>query len=66
MSCDSGNTFHTARLLGQGRCLLGASTEWPGVIQADVELGELNECAAKYPTVAANLRAIAGSVQHID
>ncbi len=33
-----GNTFHTARLLGQGRWFLGASTEWPGVIPADVEL----------------------------
>ncbi len=61
-----GNTFHTARLLGQGRWFLGASTEWPGVIPADVELGKLDELAAKYPTVAANLRAIAGSVQHMD
>ena len=25
-----GNTFHTARLKGDGRWFLGASTEWPG------------------------------------
>ena len=61
-----GNTFHTARLLGRGRWFLGASTEWPGVIPADVELGKLDELAEKYPTVAGDLRAIAGSVQHID
>lgn len=61
-----GNTFHTARLLGQGRGFLGASTEWPGVIPADVEIGKLDELAGKYPSVAADLRAIAGSVQHID
>jgi uncharacterized protein len=28
-----GNTFHTARLKGQGRWFLGASTEWPGVVR---------------------------------
>src|SRR5205823_13889134 len=36
-----GNTFHTARLIG-GRWFLGASTEWPGVVPADVELGRLD------------------------
>src|SRR4051812_42191626 len=59
-----GNTFHTARLLGRQRWFLGASTEWPGVIPADVELGELEELASKYPAVAADLRSIAASVQH--
>src|SRR5258708_187972 len=34
-----GNTFHTARLIGQHRWFLGASTEWPGVTPADVEIG---------------------------
>ena len=58
-----GNTFHTARLLGRQRWFLGASTEWPGVIPADVELGQLEELASKYPAVAADLRAIAASVQ---
>jgi predicted cupin superfamily sugar epimerase len=31
-----GNTFHTARVLGEW--FLGGSTEWPGVVPADVEL----------------------------
>src|SRR5215207_2292287 len=59
-----GNTFHTARLLGRRRWFLGASTEWPGVIPADVELGQLEELANKYPAVAPDLRAIAASEQH--
>jgi uncharacterized protein len=58
-----GNTFHTARLIGRRRWFLGASTEWPGVEPADVELGNVDELAAKYPAVSADLRAIAGSVQ---
>jgi predicted cupin superfamily sugar epimerase len=58
-----GNTFHTARLMGQRRWFLGASTEWPGVVPADVEIGKLDELAAKYPSVAADLRAIAASVR---
>src|SRR6516162_3393788 len=32
-----GNTFHIARLTGRRRWFLGASTEWPGVMPADVE-----------------------------
>src|SRR5213080_4327503 len=58
-----GNTFHTARLIGRGRWFLGASTEWPGVVPADVEIGNLEELAGKYPAVSADLRAIASSVQ---
>jgi predicted cupin superfamily sugar epimerase len=58
-----GNTFHTARLMGRRRWFLGASTEWPGVVPADVELGNLDELAVKYPAVAADLRAIAASVR---
>jgi uncharacterized protein len=54
-----GNTFHTARIVGQRRWFLGASTEWPGVAPADVEIGDLDALAAKYPAVAADLRAIA-------
>ena len=56
-------TFHTARVMGHGgpqRWFLGASTEWPGVVPADVEIGNLDELAAKYPGVASELRAIAG------
>ena len=58
-----GNTFHTARLLGRGGWFLGASTEWPGVVPADVEVGDLEELAKKYPDVAVDLRSIAASVQ---
>ena len=60
-----GNTFHTARLIGRRQWFLGASTEWPGVIPADVEIGNLDELAGKYPSVATDLRAIAASVQHV-
>lgn len=55
-----GNTFHAARLIGAGY-FLGASTEWPGVTPADVELGDLEVLATKYPGAAAELRAIAAS-----
>jgi uncharacterized protein len=44
---------------------LGASTEWPGVVPADVEIGDLEALAGKYPAVAAELRAIAASVQQV-
>jgi hypothetical protein len=49
--------------MGRRRWFLGASTEWPGVVPADVEIGEVEELAAKYPRVAADLRAIAESVR---
>ncbi len=68
-----GNTFHTARLLGPKpgqagleqatRWFLGASTEWPGVIPADVEIGDLETLAAKYPAIASEIKAIAASVK---
>ena len=54
-----GNTFHTARLVKNGRWFLGASTEWPGVEPADVETGDVARVAAQYPKVAADLRAFA-------
>jgi predicted cupin superfamily sugar epimerase len=60
-----GNTFHTARLIGHRRWFLGASTEWPGVVPADVEIGNLDALAATYPAIAAELRAIAASVQEV-
>ncbi|HEY7296341.1 MAG TPA: cupin domain-containing protein [Xanthobacteraceae bacterium] len=60
-----GNTFHTARIVGRGQWFLGASTEWPGVVPADVEIGNLDLLAAKYPGVAADLRAIAASAQPV-
>ena len=68
-----GGTFHTARLIGQKHWgqkhwgqkhwFLGASTEWPGVIPDDVEIGDVEKLAAKYPAIAAELRAIAASVK---
>jgi predicted cupin superfamily sugar epimerase len=58
-----GNTFHAARLAGRRRWFLGASTEWPGVVPADVEIGNLDELAAKYPAVAGELRGIAESAR---
>jgi hypothetical protein len=56
-----GNTFHTARLIGDRQWFLGASTEWPGVVPNDVEIGNLDLLADKYPAVAADLRDIAAS-----
>jgi predicted cupin superfamily sugar epimerase len=58
-----GDTFHTARVMGRRRWFLGASTEWPGVVPADVGIGKLEELVAKYPSIAADLRAIAASVR---
>jgi predicted cupin superfamily sugar epimerase len=52
-----GNTFHTARVAGARRWFLGASTEWPGVEPADVEIGDVDALAAKYPNAAVDLRA---------
>ena len=61
-----GNTFHTARIIGERRWFLGGSTEWPGVVPAeDVEIGDLEALAAEYPAVAAELRAIAASVRNV-
>ncbi len=60
----AGNTFHTARLLGQGRWFLGASTEWPAVIPTDVEIGDVDVVAGQYPEVEEEIRAISASVQH--
>ena len=52
-----GNTFHTARVIGQRRWFLGASREWPGVEKVDVEIGDVEALAAKHPDVADDLRA---------
>lgn len=52
-----GNTFHTARIIGGRRWFLGASTEWPGVEPADVEIGDVDAFAEKYPGAAGDLRA---------
>jgi hypothetical protein len=53
-----GNTFHTARIAGSRNWFLGASTEWPGVIPSeDVELGDVEVLAAKYPDVVDKIRS---------
>lgn len=52
-----GDTFHRARLIGRRNWFLGASTEWPGVVPADVEIGDVDALAAKYPQAAADLRS---------
>jgi hypothetical protein len=52
-----GNTFHTSRVIGGRGWFLGASTEWPGVERVDVEIGDVEALAAKYPDVAVDLRA---------
>ena len=52
-----GNTFHTAHVIGGRRWFLGASTEWPGVEPADVELGNAETLAARYPKVAAEIKS---------
>ena len=52
-----GGTFHTARVIGDKRWFLGASTEWPGVEPADVELGNADALVAKYPKVAGEIRS---------
>lgn len=60
-----GNTFHMARLLGQGEWFLGGSTEWPGVVPTeDVEIGDVDALAAKHPEVASEIRSIVASVRH--
>jgi predicted cupin superfamily sugar epimerase len=51
-----GGTFHTARVIGERRWFLGASTEWPGVEPADVELGKADELVKKFPKVAEQIR----------
>ncbi len=51
-----GNTFHTARVIGTRQWFLGGSTEWPGVEPQDVELGNADQLAMKYPEVAEQIR----------
>jgi predicted cupin superfamily sugar epimerase len=57
-----GNTFHTARVIGRRRWFLGASTEWPGVEPADVEIGDIDMLAVKYPHVADDLRTFSAPI----
>ena len=54
-----GNTFHTARVIPEGfrTWFLSASTEWPGVEPADVEIGNVEALTKEYPDAAEDLRA---------
>ncbi len=52
-----GNTFHTARVTGKRHWFLGARTAWPGVVPSeDIEMGNVEDLAAKYPESAADIR----------
>jgi hypothetical protein len=53
-----------ARLMGWRRWFLGAS-KWPGVVPSDVEIGNVDDLAQKYPAIAADLREIAASVRPV-
>jgi hypothetical protein len=52
-------------VIGRQRWFLGGSTEWPGVVPADVEIGKLDELTRSYPDVATDLRAIAVAAQNV-
>ncbi|MDH6180789.1 putative cupin superfamily sugar epimerase [Microbacteriaceae bacterium SG_E_30_P1] len=49
-----GGTFHTARVAGDW--FLGGSTESPGVVPEDVELGDPDALALRHPDVAELIR----------
>jgi hypothetical protein len=40
-----------------GRWFLGASTEWPGVEPVDVEFGNAEALASRYPKVATKIKS---------
>ena len=61
-----GNTFHTARVIGQRRWFLGASTEWPGVEKVDVEIGNVEALGTKYPDVGRQSARIPARITAID
>ncbi|MGC1744814.1 MAG: hypothetical protein WA754_19985 [Pseudolabrys sp.] len=44
-------------MIGERRWFLGASTEWPGVEPAVVELGNVDVLTAEYPKVAVEIRS---------
>ena len=55
-----GQTFHLARLIDGGDWSFLSSTEWPGVEPPDVEVGDPDELASRYPDWAADLRRLLG------
>lgn len=58
---DGSTEFHVVgpdlRNIGERRWFLGASTEWPGVEPADVELGNVDVLTTEYPKVAVGIRS---------
>lgn len=51
-----GGTFHVSRLEPGAAWALLSSTEWPGVELPDVEQGDVDELALKFPAMADMLR----------
>jgi predicted cupin superfamily sugar epimerase len=58
-----GNTFHTARLVGNGRWFLVRALNGLVSCRRMSKLGTLRELAKSYPTLAPEMRAIAASVK---
>ena len=55
-----GGTFHVSRVRPGGRWALLATTVVPGVEPVDVELGDLDQLAAAYPTFATEITSFGG------
>jgi predicted cupin superfamily sugar epimerase len=51
-----GGTFHVARLAPDAAWALLSSTEWPGVEPPDVDQGDPDELATKFPSMADTIR----------
>jgi predicted cupin superfamily sugar epimerase len=51
-----GGTFHVARLARDAAWALLSSTEWPGVEPPDVDQGDPDELATKFPSMADTIR----------
>jgi hypothetical protein len=52
-----GNTFHTARVIGQTALVPRREHRMARVEKVDVEIGDVEALAAKYPDVADDLHA---------
>lgn len=53
-----GRTFHVSKLVAGGAWALLSATGWPGVEAPDLELGDIDELARRYPDAAATLRRL--------
>jgi predicted cupin superfamily sugar epimerase len=54
-----GGTWHVSRVRPGGEYALLATTEWPGVVPADVELGDRDALAERYPDHADSIAEFA-------